>query len=251
MINQALHKQAVAADSAEHRFVRMKVPITDWSVASGLNSSFVAVTEFGDAARDYPLVFVRAGTDDAGKPEIAPIAVFGVQQGQNLFVENGRWRTPYIPALVRVYPFCIGRIDAERFAVCFDAAWSGIGGSEGERLFDDQGVPTPFMAGVQQQMELLESEVQRTRLMCRRLRDLDLLRDMRFDATLPDGSELVVDGFLTVDEQKFNALPENVVLELHRNGTLGLVHAHYVSMGGMRKLVEWHAERLAAKARAT
>ena len=31
MINQALHRQAVAADRAEHRFVRMKLPVGDWA----------------------------------------------------------------------------------------------------------------------------------------------------------------------------------------------------------------------------
>jgi SapC len=244
MINQALHKQAVAADRAEHRYVRMKVPVADWSVADKVNSMFVAATEFGDAAREYPLVFVRAGTDDDGKPAIAPIAVFGVKPEQNLYVERGRWRVPYLPALLRAYPFCIGRIDAERFAVCFDAAWSGVGGSEGQRLFDDQGDPTPFLTEVRAQMETLEAEIQRTRAMCRRLRDLDLLREMRFDATLPDGSKLSVDGFLTVDEAKLDALPDAQVLELHRSGLLGLVHAHFVSLGGMRRLLDWHLERL-------
>ena len=49
--------------------------------------------------------------------------------------------------------------------------------------------------------------------MCRRLRELDLLHDMRFDATLPDGSKLGVDGFLTVDEKKLGALDDAVVVE--------------------------------------
>ena len=71
---------------------------------------------------------------------------------------------------------------------------------------------------------------------------------MRFDATLPDGSKLTVDGFLTVDEKKLNTLPDDVVLELHRAGVLGLVHAHHVSLGDMRKLVEWHAQRPAVAA---
>lgn len=243
MINQALHRQAVAADSAEHRFVRMKVPVTDWSIASEVNSLFIAVTEFGDAARDYPVVFVRAGTEDDGKPAIAPIAVLGVKPAQNLFVENGQWRAAYQPAIIRAYPFCVGRLDAERFAICFDAAWSGIGGSEGQRLFDDEGGPTPFLAEVQKQMELMENEITRTRVMCRRLRDLDLLREMRFDATMPDGSKLTVDGFLTVDDQKLDKLGDAAVLELHRSGLLGLIHAHFVSLGNMRKLLDWHLAR--------
>jgi hypothetical protein len=74
----------------------------------------------------------------------------------------------------------------------------------------------------------------------------DLLRDMRFDATLPDGSKLGVDGFLTIDEQKLSALSDADVLMLSRNGLLGLIHAHQISLGNMGRLVEWHVERQAA-----
>jgi hypothetical protein len=37
-----------------------------------------------------------------------------------------------------------------------------------------------------------------------------------------------------------------VVYELHRNGMLALMHMHWVSLGNMRRLVDWHAERRAA-----
>jgi hypothetical protein len=63
---------------------------------------------------------------------------------------------------------------------------------------------------------------------------------------LPDGRQHSVDGFLTVDEAKMQALPDATVGQLHRDGILGLVHAHWLSMGNMRRLVDWHAARDAA-----
>ena len=33
------------------------------------------------------------------------------------------------------------------------------------------------------------------------------------------------------------------LLELHRSGLLGLIHAHFVSLGNMRKLLDWHLAR--------
>ncbi|MGI9154960.1 MAG: SapC family protein, partial [Rubrivivax sp.] len=74
----------------------------------------------------------------------------------------------------------------------------------------------------------------------------DLLTEMRFDATLPDGKTLTVDGFLAVDEKKFAALSDDKVLELHKNGALGLIHAHQISLRHMRRLVQWRQERAAA-----
>jgi hypothetical protein len=244
MINQLLHKQPVAVDRKDHLSLRMRVPITDWSVAAQLNAVFVAAIEFGDAARDFPLVFVNAGKDDDGKDAIAPIAVFGMVKDDNLFIDDDKsWRARYVPAVLAMYPFAIGRLDAERFAICFDAAWPGLSGTEGEPLFTPEGQHSEFLLRVQKQLETLEGQIQRTRLMCRRLHELDLLREMRFDATLPDGRQFAVDGFLTVDEKKLGEVDDATIAEMHRTGLLGLIHAHYVSLGNMRKLLDWHILR--------
>lgn len=243
MINQNLHRQPVALDSAQHRQLKLKLPLSDWSVADRLNAIFVAAAEFSDVCREYPIVFVRAGKEADGRDQIAPIAVLGLTQNQNLFLDGSRWRGQYIPAVLRTYPFCIGRIDEQRFAVCVDMAWPGVNSDEGQPLFEADGQQAALLKNVQPQMESLEGEIQRTRLVGQKLLELDVLRDMRFDATMPDGSKHSVDGFLTVDDKKMTELPDKVVGELHRSGLLGLVHLHWVSLGNMRRLVELHAER--------
>ena len=246
MINQNLHRQPVALDSALHRNLKLRLPVTDWGLASQLNALFVAAVEFGDVCREFPIVFVRAGKEPDGTDAIAPIAVLGLTQNQNLYVSGERWRAQYMPAILRMYPFCIARIDDERFAVCADMAFAGVNQIEGQIVFDAEGKPGELLTTMQKQLETLETEIQRTRLVGKRLLELGLLREMRFDATLPDGRQHSVDGFLTIDEQKATALPDNVVAELHRSGMLGLMHLHWVSMGNMRRLLDWHVERGAA-----
>lgn len=249
MINQNLHRNPVPLDSAQHRQLRLALPVTDWSVAGRLNAIFVAAGEFGEVCREFPIVFVRAGKAPDGKDQIAPIAVLGLVQEQNLYLAGERWRAHYMPAVLRAYPFCIGRINEQRFAVCVDMAWAGAQGDGqggGQALFEGDGQPAPLLKDMQKHFEALEGEIQRTRLIGEKLRDLDLLRDMQLDATLPDGSKHRVDGFLTVDEAKMQALPDNVVGELHRTGVLGLIHLHWVSMGNVRRLLDWYVERVAA-----
>ena len=246
MINQNLHRQAVALDTAQHRRLRLRLPLTDWSVASQLNALFVAAAEFGDVCREFPIVFVRAGKEADGSDAFAPIAVLGLTQNENLYVTGELWRAQYVPVILRMYPFCIARIDEERFAICVDMAFAGANQTDGEPVFNADGTPTPMLADAQKQLETLEGEIQRTRLLGRRLNELGLLRDMRFDATLPDGRQHTVDGFLTIDEEKATNLPDAVVAELHRSGVLGLMHLHWVSMGNMRRLLDWHVERAAA-----
>jgi hypothetical protein len=135
------------------------------------------------------------------------------------------------------------RLGPARFATCFDAASAALAGSEGEPMFTPEGEQSKLMTEIVGQLEKLEVEIQRTQNICRLLRDLDLLQEMRYDATLPDGSKLSLDGFLVIDEAKLNALADDKVLDLHKNGILGLIHAHYISMGNIRKVLEWHAER--------
>ena len=247
MINPALFKKAAAVDTTAHRGWRIAPARPNWSVASELNAMFIASVEFGDACVEYPIVFVNAGNDPQGNRQIAPVAVFGLRDKENLFLEHdGTWRARYLPALLQAYPFGIARVDDNRVVVVIDEAWSGWSQSEGTALFNDDGQPSDHLTAVRDQLEKIEVEVQRTRLFGDALVKADLLTEMRFDATLPDGKTLTVDGFLAVDEKKFAALSDEKVLELHKSGTLGLIHAHQISLRHMRRLVQWRQERGAA-----
>ena len=95
-------------------------------------------------------------------------------------------------------------------------------------------------------MRAFESEVQRTNALCAVLVEHQLLRDMKADATLPDGTAVALNGFFAVDPEKLNALPETTVVELHRNGILGLLTMHLLSLGNLRPLIDRKVRRLAA-----
>lgn len=243
MINPALFKKAVAIDHRVHADLRYPAVERDWSVASELNAMFIASVEFGDACVEYPIVFVHAGNDPQGRRQIAPIAVFGLRERENLYVEDGRWRATYRPALLQAYPFGIARVDDARVVVVIDEAWGGWSRDEGTRLFDSQGQPGSYLTGIRDQLEKIEAEIQRTRLFGDALLQADLLSEMRFEASLPDGQKVTVDGFLAVDEKKFAALADDKVLQLHKSGALGLIHAHQISMRHMRTLVAWRQQR--------
>ncbi|MEI8266631.1 MAG: SapC family protein [Betaproteobacteria bacterium] len=247
MINPALFKKAAAVDTSAHRGWRIAPARPSWAVASELNAMFIASVEFGDACVEYPIVFVNAGNDPQGNRQIAPVAVFGLREKENLYLEpDGNWRASYLPALLQAYPFGIARVDDTRVVVVIDEAWSGWSQSEGTALFNDDGQPSEHLTAVRDQLEKIEAEVQRTRLFGDVLVKADLLTEMRFDATLSDGKTLTVDGFLAVDEKKFAALSDEKVLELHKSGALGLIHAHQISLRHMRRLVQWRQEREAA-----
>ena len=238
MIDPTLFIEPQALDRVQHRQMRLKPSPTRYDRTAAMNALFITAVEFGDVCREYPIVFVEAGQQN-GQRDVAPMAVLGLEQGENLMLgADGSWGARYTPAILRGYPMGLARIDEGNYAICVDAKSGALSADEGERLFNDEGEPTPFLDEHRKFVEQIESEAERTRLVGRRLLELDLLRSMRFDATLPEGNQLTVDGFLALDDEKFGALPDAVVLELHRNGMLALIHAHQISLGLMRTLVE-------------
>jgi len=245
MIIEALYKNITVLDRVQHRALKLRRPFTDYTPTAEINAVFVTAVEFADVCREYPIVFVRAGKDDkTGEELAAPMAVLGLQQKQNLYLQpGGGWRTPYVPAVLRRYPFAMVQSSPDQLAVCFDRGYDGLSDTEGQPLFQSDGQPTETLTNLQAFLQNFEQEVQRTRGFCSRLLQLNLLQDMRFDATLPDGGKLGVDGFLTIDEKALAELPDAQVVELQRNGMLGLLHAHQISLGLMRRLVEWHVTK--------
>src|SRR3546814_20838177 len=74
--------------------------------------------------------------------------MFGFQNGENLFLEGARWDAGYRPLSLAIGPFLIGRpaggegpgqvhIDMEHPRIA--------GGGEGVRLFDENGMATPYL----------------------------------------------------------------------------------------------------------
>ena len=69
------------------------------------------------------------------------------------------------------------------------------------------------------------------------------LQPRRFIVEEVAGGPINVGGFVAIDESKLGALSDAQVLELHKTGLLGMIHAHHLSLHHMWRLVKWHAQR--------
>ena len=247
MIHPNLYRKPVLLDSAAHRELKVARTVDDWSVASGVNAMAIAALEFADAAGEFPIVFVKTANAQ-GQDDLIPVVVFGLTAGENLYVQGSTWRARYVPALLRMYPFGIAGVEAERVLIAIDEAWAGWSRTEGEPVFDAAGAPTERTRGLVDHIGEVAGELQRGPALGKLLADAGLLMDTRFEATLPNGEKLTVDGFYSVDAEKLAGLSDAKALEFFRNGAMGLIHAHQVSMRHMPKLVQWRGERTAAQA---
>lgn len=242
----ALYRQPVLLDRNQHRGKRLKPP-TDGRMASAMNASFVAASEFPECAKEFVIGFVTAGAAGAGPTEVTPVALLGLRQQENLFVApDGRWDARYVPAFIRRYPLAYARTPDGQHNLMVDAAYEGFQDSEGELLVQPDGAATPYLQEMMKFLDLFEQELERTRVFCARLVELELLKPVQIDVNLAAGQTLAAGGVQVVDEAKLKALPEATVAELLRNGMLGLLYAHLLSTSNVQRLSERLGQRMAA-----
>jgi hypothetical protein len=234
------HGKPVLLDRQKHRALRVRAA-GNHAFAREANALPLAAAEFGDACREYAIVYTRSG----GK--LLPVAALGLRTRENLFVdEEGRWDAKYLPAFVRRYPFVLAELPGQSLALCIDETYPGFGTDEGEPLFDASGADTPVLRHALDFLALYQREHLRTEAFCRRLEEAGLLVEMDARADLVDGRSFTVNGLLVVDEKKLLALPDAAVLALFRSGDLHLVSLHLASLANLQGLVDRLASRKAA-----
>ncbi|MBC5781851.1 SapC family protein [Ramlibacter sp. USB13] len=238
MAQPAYYERPVLLDRERHRRRRVK-PATGFGFARKTHSVALAAAEFGEAAKEYAIVFTRT----AGGP-VVPVALLGLRAGENLFVDAQQaWDARYVPAFVRRYPFVLAEMPGQSLAVCVDEAFAGWNIEEGEALFDEQGQETPFLKNALEFLTRYQREHVRTLAFCERLEQDGLLKEMNAQAKLTDGRAFTIDGLMVVDEQKLLALPDAAALSLFRSGELHLVSMHLASLSNLQRLVDRMAER--------
>jgi hypothetical protein len=108
----ALYSRVALLDRQRHRGQRVR-PFTDFTPAAGLNAVYCAAAEFAEACKCFPLLFIRGGEADAGgSGGITPVCLLGLENDENLFVDQGAWQAAYLPAFLRRYPFALARVPA-------------------------------------------------------------------------------------------------------------------------------------------
>ncbi len=198
------------------------------------NAIPITVDEFAIAQRHYPIVFATG--DDGG----APLALLGLQDGENLFCDKeGKWNPDtYVPAYVRRYPFLLARLapDSEQLSLCYDDQ-SGFLKSEAEGNLFAGTEPTETTKAVLAFCEQFEIAVQRTRSFMNDLAELDLLMDA--EATIQEGDKpMVFRGFRMIAEDKMQEMHGDKARKLVKSGAMGLIYAHFFSLGTLRELYE-------------
>ncbi len=181
--------------------------------------------EFYLAQAHYPIVFTM------GAP-VSAVVVVGIEDSRNLFVDkDGAWQpTSYVPAYVRRYPFVLVQVDGqEGLLLAVDGSADNLSETEGEPLLVE-GKPSILVQRALEFCGAFQQQVEAVQQFAAALVERKLLVENRAQLNLPSGMTSSLSGFQVIEEARFNTLPDDVLLDWHRRGWLGLVYAHLMSM---------------------
>jgi hypothetical protein len=215
-----------------HGHLKLNRAAPDYGFASDSVTVALTAGELPAACAEYPCVMAR-------QPDGALIllAVTGLQAGHNLFVgADGAWLGQYLPVTLATWPFRLVReTDDGHFLVAVRP--DTLNSSVGDPLFNAQGQESPWLLERLRQLTETDAGLSDTAAQLAQLDAAGVLTERSLQAILPDGRDLELHGFLTVDEARLQALPEKTVHALHTCGGLSLAYLHLLSLRQFRQLV--------------
>lgn len=207
----------------------------DMSFAANAIVIPLMAAEMPAAMRSYPIVF--------SGPDYMPVAILGIKQGENLFVDgDGKWAEPhYVPAYVRRYPFILAGDDsAERLALCVDKprlVETSAAKDENSKPLFENGEKTEVIDSALSFCEQYQGMYRKTREIMKVIAGTDLLVERNSKITLGDGKSFNISGFHLVDEARLRSMDDEAFLGLRQADALATIYCHLASMNSWTSLL--------------
>ena len=198
----------------------------------------LVVQELPRALMQLPIGFIKQQDD------FVPVAVLGLQAGQNLFVTaDGRWIGAYTPAAYRGYPFQLATTPDGQSVLVVDEDSGLVNDTEGERFFDEEGNPAKSVQDVLDFLSQVQNNRALTQRICAVLAGHQLIQP--WPVTLQsEAGERKIDGLYRIDEAAMNALAPEAFEAIRQAGALPVAYCQLLSMQHLQtlgKLAEAHA----------
>jgi hypothetical protein len=224
-------------DSKDHRQIRIRSGASA-DLGDAVMAGLTVPSEFRRVQNEFPILFRR----DLDTGHFSALALFGFENGENLFLEGDRWDARYRPLALSIQPFLVGRPqDGESPAqVHIDLGHARIAAAseEGVRPFDDHGQPTPYLEAVIAGLDELDQGYRASLDFYVALERYELLEPFALDIDLRDGSKHRLVGYHMIDEEKLRALEPGALAELHSAGYLMPIFMALASLANLSALIE-------------
>lgn len=196
--------------------------------------------EFRGVQAHYPIVFAKSEDGTGFEPQ----ALFGFQEGENLYLGPDGWDAPQLPMAMERLPFLIGR-NGNELNIHIDLDNPRVNETEGEPLFLPYGGSTPYLERVGTLLQTIHDGLSQLPAFIAALVEYELLESFVADIELADGSSNRLFGYYTINEDRLLALPGAVLEKLNREGHLQSIYMAMASLSHFRSLVDRKQRALA------
>jgi hypothetical protein len=189
--------------------------------------------EFRSLQAHYPIVFQQSA-----EGQFQPLALMGLHEGQNLFLDAQGWTAAYVPLAMQRAPFVIG-VAEDELRMLVDMASPRISqGADGQAVFLPQGGNSEFLDHANSVLKALHEGLQATPEFVQALVTHDLLEPFVLDVERPDGTHGRLVGLHTINEERLAALDAKTVGLLHEADYLQPIYMALASMSNLHALIE-------------
>lgn len=225
----------VALSSQAHRLLRINTACAA-DLGDGVRSCITFPAEFRNIQNHYPILFQLNPAREA----FSILALLGFENGENLFLADGRWDARYRPLTMAIQPFLIGMpgTPGGDKQVHIDLASPRISADTGTRVFDDDGRPTPMLEAITDRLAAVDAGYQASGAFVDCLVEHDLLEPFTLDIVLDDGAKNRLIGFHTINEDRLRELDAAALGAMHAAGHLFPTFMAVASLSNLAALVD-------------
>ena len=197
-------------------------------------------TEFADIQREYPIFFQK----DKASGQFQAVALLGFKEGENLFLENGRWNSKYLPGVIARGPFLIGFQERQEGGamrqepvIHVDLDHPRVSRTEGQAVFLPRGGNSPYLEHVANVLNGIHEGIEAARTMFAAFAELDLFEPVKVEIKVSETEKYGLEGLHTINQEKLRALDGEKLSKLHRSGFLQGAYLAIASLGNVRALM--------------
>ncbi|WP_299080887.1 SapC family protein [uncultured Paraglaciecola sp.] len=220
----------IPLDKNKHKDLHVKLD-ANFPHAKEAHLAAASLREYAQIASCMPIIFIK----DPNSDTTHSVAMLGIEQGVNLYIQDDKWSGHVVPLNIQRYPFDV-RPDGDKLGVFFDEN-SDLVGTEGEPLFAGD-EPSPFFDNRQKLLSELANSEMATRDFVKKIEELGLFDSIVLSAHYVNGQQRNINGMQTISEKRLQALDADTITDLHKTGYLGAIYAVMMSLGQLNRLVQ-------------
>ena len=199
----------------------------------------VYTSEMRALQSNFPLMFYK----NPEKNTFQPVALFGFEQGENLFIDDEQWHSQYIPMLVQRGPLMIavdGQTDTGEPArvVAIDMDHPNVSETDGEPLFLEFGGNTEYLDRLATMLEGIHVGHTTTPQFAEALAQHGLITPITLKITLRNQEDYALEGFYAVDDERLQVLNDSAIADLQRRGHLLPTFMMVASQSQLKRLID-------------